>query len=489
MKRTFYFDAETEHWQEGICRSPISETLIEQLKEKRKDRFFVPYQWTVQTTATSVLEVVLDILSISFHDGEIHSIQEKEWMMEYDFTHGKMQAWPIAFLKEREKGWVKYFHCPESTTFPDMLGAQNVEIPATVTEIALEYLQELAECEFGFRPTYMGRIHGIKHVIAFFHRPLDLNIYLLRYVIGEPYEQLFPRNQRDNYRPLCRFFQIHKPPKSLRRFYGECPENIVAYVLLRQMGFRDINVIRRFFQREVLFGYRLLKLSYHPTDGILSDDSARYMNPYLEWLRRFCQWYLLRRNEVHLANCLRPLAVAEEWDQDTIDILRMFVVTNLDMDDSPLRQNTIRRLLREGFTFAVHDDMMHDLMDLLPRRERGRINWNDIPNTPIHYTDIEQGYEAEMEGYRFSLPKETDELREYGKAFHNCVASYRAAVLEKRTLILVMMRGEKYIACIEIQQRRIVQALGSCNQRLPVEVHEVLKRWAENKKIVYDVRY
>ena len=161
---------------------------------------------------------------------------------------------------------------------------------------------------------------------------------------------------------------------------------------------------------------------------------------------------------------------------------------NLDIDDSPLQQNTIHRLLREGFTFAVHDDMMHDLMDLLPRRERGRINWNDMPNTPIHYTDTEQGYEAEMEGYRFSLPRETDELRGYGKAFHNCVASYRAAVLEKRTLILVMMQGKKYIACIEIQQRRIVQALGSCNQRLPVEIQEVLKRWAEKKKIVYDVR-
>lgn len=488
MKRTFYFDAETEHWQEGICQAPISEALVEQLRKKGKDRFFVPYQWTVQTRAAGILEVALNIFSISFRNGAIKSIQEREWMIECDFTRSKMQAWPIAFLKEREKGWVKYFHCPESTTFPDMLGAQSVEVPAVVTETALEYMQEFAKCEFGFRPTYMGRIHGIKHIIAFFQRPLDLNIYLLRHVIGESYEHLFPRNQRDNYRPLCRFFQINKPPKSLRRFYGEYPENIVAYVLLRQLGFRDINIIRRFFQREVLFGYRLSKLFYHPTDGILSDDSARYMNPYLEWLRRFCQWYLLHSNEVRLANCLRPLAVAEEWDQDTIDILRMFVVTNLDMDDSPMRQNTIRRLLREGFTFAVHDDMMHDLMDLLPRRERGRINWNDIPNTPVHYTDTEQGYEAEMEGYRFSLPKETDELREYGKAFHNCVASYRAAVLEKRTLILVMMQGKKYIACIEIQQRRIVQALGSCNQRLPVEIQEVLKRWAEKKKIVYDVR-
>ena len=39
------------------------------------------------------------------------------------------------------------------------------------------------------------------------------------------------------------------------------------------------------------------------------------------------------RPETSLANCLRPLAVAEAWDQDAIDILRMFTGANVDGND------------------------------------------------------------------------------------------------------------------------------------------------------------
>ncbi|MBR6268478.1 MAG: PcfJ domain-containing protein [Selenomonadaceae bacterium] len=485
MKKPFYFDMETEDWKEGTGQASLTESQLELLSREGKDRFFVPYQWTVESKSDSIVEVALDILRVDFSEGKVQSIQEKQWLIECDFAHGKLQAWPMAFLKEREKGWVKFFHCPEQITFPDMVGASCVEIPAVVTDAALSLLQGYAEKEFGFRPTYMGSLHGLRHIIAFCLRPLDMNIYLLRHVIGESYEWRFPREQRDNYSPLCRYLQIGSPPKSLRRSYGEMPENLVAYVLLRQLGFRDINVIRRFFQRESLFGYHLLRLTFQPVRGKLEDDSRQQANPYLEWLERFCHWYLERCSESRLANCLRPLAVAERWNQDSIDILRMFVVTNLDMDDRALTQETRRRLLREGFTFASHDGMMNDLAEFLPRQERGRLQWNDIPNTPIHYTDREKAYSDEIDGYRFILPKETDDLRLYGKSFHNCVASYRQAVLERRSLIPAMMQNERYIACIEIQQGRIVQALGPCNQRLPLPIHEILKHWAEKKKIVY----
>ena len=488
LKKTFYFDVEIEEWQEGTGHASMAEAQINLLAREGKDRFFVPYQWTVTARDDSILEVSLDIFLVSFFEGKVQAIQEKQWLIECDFAHSQLKAWPVTFLKDRQKGWVNFFHCPESVTFPDMMGASYVEIPTVVTDIAISILQGYAELEFGFRPTYMGNLHGLKHMIAFCVRPLDMNIYLLRHVIGEPYERLFPREQRDNYRPLCRYLQIDHPPKSLRRSYGEMPENLVAYVLFRQLGFRDINVIRRFFQREALFGYHLAKLTFQSETGKLVDGCWQQVNPYLEWMERFCHWYLEHRSESQLANCLQPLAVALEWDQDTIDILRMFVVTNLDRDDRPLTPETHRRLLREGFTFAVHDDMMHDLADFLPRQEHGRLQWNDIPNTPIQYTDKEKAYADEIDGYRFVLPKESDELRLYGKSFHNCVASYRQAVLERRSLIMAMMQEERHIACIEIQQGRVVQALGPCNQRLSPTIQEVIKHWAEVKKIVYGRR-
>lgn len=484
MKQVFYFNVETEEWQEGTGHASMTESQINLLAREEKDRLFVPYQWTVKSKEDCVLEVSLDIFMVFYSEGKVQSIQEKQWLFECDFAHSKLQAWPVSFLKERQKGWVNFFHCPESVIFPDMLGAAYVEIPAVVTDTAISIMQSFAEREFGFRPTIMGGLHGLKHIVAFCQRPLDMNIYLLRHVIGDAYERLFPREQRDNYRPLCRYLQINRPPKSLRRAYGEMPENLVTYVLFHQLGFRDINVIRRFFQREVLFGYHLAKLSFLSETGKL-EDARQQINPYLIWLERFCNWYLGHRSESKLANCLLPLAVAPEWDQDTIDILRMFVVTNLDMDDRPLNSETRRRLLREGFTLAVHDDMMHDLAVFLPQQEHGRFRWNDIPNTPIKYTDKEKNYVDEIDGYRFVLPQESDDLRRYGKNFHNCVASYRQAVLERRSLILALMQEDRYVACIEIQQGRITQALGPCNQRLSPSIQVVIKQWAKKNKIAY----
>ena len=192
-----------------------------------------------------------------------------------------------------------------------------------------------------------------------------------------------------------------------------------------------------------------------------------------------------------MANCLRPLAVADEWDQDAIDILRMFTGANVDGNDHVLHQETRLRLLREGFTREVHDLMMEELPNILPgRRNIFEPSIPPVPakNMPISYTKAEKKYVDSREGYSIVLPKDTDELRSYGKAFHNCVASYCDDVLEKRTLILAMKRENKYIACLEVRQNRLAQALGPCNQKLPMAVGEVLCRWADDKRIAYKVR-
>jgi len=115
------------------------------------------------------------------------------------------------------------------------------------------------------------------------------------------------------------------------------------------------------------------------------------------------------------------------------------------------------------------------------------------PSTPsenkeIQYTSKELGYSDELEGYQILLPQDTDEIRAYGRAFHNCLASYCSSVLEKRSLILSMKQGQKYIACLEVAQNRLVQALGPCNQKLTMEIAEVICHWADKKKIAYKVR-
>ena len=490
-RKVFSYDAENQQWLEGMDLKPEAEKELEKIPRTGDAYWFFPYRWTVEARETGVVAVSLQLYMADVREGEVKSLQDTEWLIECDFKGSSVRAWPMGLLQVRQRGWVGAFSCSTEVTFPHMLGAYSVEIPTEVTETAIAFMQEMAEEEFGFRPTYLGNIHGLDHMLAYCVRPLDLNIHLLRDLIGDDYENAFPREQRDNYRPLCRFFHLANPPKSLRKVYGEGAENFVAYLLFRQLGFRDINVIRRFFHRDRLFGYRLLELKYEAEEAKLKfrvdNEEARY----LLWLERFCQWFLRHRRETQLANCLHPLAVQEDWEQHAIDILRMFAVGNFDQVEAALSADIRRCILREGFTQNVHDLLMEELPQLRPQRRRG---WGEpepvapVVNEKIQYTDKELKYAEEREGYRIILPKDTDEIRKYGKAFHNCVGGYSSGVVEKRTLILAMKKGEKYVACLEVRQNRLVQALGPCNQILSDEIGEVLCRWADEKKIAYRKR-
>ena len=490
-KKSFGYDESTNQWVEGKEFNINLKEHIKNLICEGELRLFIPRLWTVEFIANGIVNVSLQLNMVHIVDGKVISIHEKEWLIECDFLHSKVQAWPIAMLKNKsDEGWIGAYVCDKSTVFPDMLSATYVEIPTAVTETAISYMQEMAKEEFGFKPTYMGSIHGMKHMIDFCMRPLDINICQFRHIVGRSYEILFPREQSDNYRVLCRFFQIDNPPKSLRKLYGESPESIVSYLLLRQLGFRDINVIRRFFHRNKLFSWSLMNMDYQKEQSRLV-NSIHDRDAYLNWLEIFCHWYLQYRPETSLANCLHPLAVSDDWDQDAIDILRMFTEANINADDSILHRDTKRRLLRDGFTHEVHDLLMEELPGILPQMRGWNFNHVPIqppPNIVIDYTKYERNYEAVIDDYHIVLPKDTNEIRNYGKKFHNCVSSYCSSVVGKRSLILAMMKGNKYIACLEVQQNRLVQALGPCNQHLSTAVGEIVCRWADDKKIAYKVK-
>ena len=490
-KKTFGYDASNRQWIENKYFNVNIDEQINKMTHNRNQQLFIPIQWTIERTVDGIVNVSLHLNMINIVDGKAESIQEKEWLIECDFIHSKVQAWPESILKNKsERGWIGEYTCEKSIIFPDMLAATYVEIPTEVTETAISYMQDLAIEEFGFKPTYMGNIHGIKRMINFCMRPLDININLFRHLVGKDYEKIFPRNQHDNYKLLCQFFQIDNPPKSLRKIYGESPKSLVAYLLLRQLGFRDINVIRQFFHRDKLFNWDLMEMKYQKEQSRLINSTYNH-DAYLHWLEIFCHWYLQYRPETSLAKILHPLAMTDEWGQDAIDILRMFVSANIYEDDSILHKNTKCRLLHDGFTHEVHDLLMEELPNIFPQGNIAFFNQKPTPppqNVVIDYTVTEKKYEDVIDDYHIVLPRDTNEIRNYGREFHNCVASYCSCVLEKRTLILAMKRGNKYIACLEVRQNRLVQALGPCNQSLSSKVSNIICHWADNKKIVYKIR-
>ena len=352
--------------------------------------------------------------------------------------------------------------------------------------LAIGYLQEIAEGKYGFRPSYLGEAHGLLHLFAYCECTLDPSLYLLKDVLGQAaYEAIKEQGGFDVYRELCRFFSIENPPPSLRKAYVRNPESILVYVFLRQCGFTDINIIRRFFYREEIFGYRLLDMRYDTITEALSFSGAGAYE--IRSFQRFCRWLLRYRSEKAIA----PRVL--RWCNDNLnyaamDTLRMFVEAGLDNNEGMIDQSVYRRLLNEGLTQEVHDALVDELFiarpDIVDHYRNAGVN-PKRENKIYEYKEKELALETSLGEYTFHLPKDTNELHKWGNLFHNCVASYDSDVLSKWSLIAAMKKKEKYVACIEVKQGRITQALGYCNQRLPADYRAAIAEWANRNKIFY----
>lgn len=128
---------------------------------------------------------------------------------------------------------------------------------------------------------------------------------------------------------------------------------------------------------------------------------------------------------------------------------------------------------------------VHDTLVLMSKKEK-------VKNKSIQQSDIYKRLEATIDGYEFSVPKETHALVDIGTKLHNCVATYTDRVIKGAVAIVAVSKNNELQACIEVTPRDdgqafvlIHQAKLSCNQ--PVREDPVLNKavidWADKVKL------
>ena len=486
-KKLFYYNSMEDIWQESNYSEDNIEYRLRQIRLNNEYYHYVylPLVWSVELRPDRIVELNLKTKQLMIKNQEIVEDMVQEWVIECDFDKNLVQGWPISLVSNNNRHWRNVYVCGPNITFPQLLAARYVDIPAGVVDVAIEYLRDLAKERFGFRPSYLGEAHGLSHLIAFCESPLDPNLYLLKDVIGQQaYQYILSQNPFNNFMELCRYLEINNPPPSLRKAYVMNPENILIYLLLRQFGFHDINIIRRFFYRDNIFGYNLFDLKYNELSGILTLN--RYNADVLINFQRFSHWLLRHRSEKELA----PRFI--RWFNEPInnaakDTLRMFVEAEIDNNEDIINQTIRRRLLTDGLSEEVHDDLMNELFIVRPEAVNTYLHKENTEyvNDIYQYNEKEKKLEGQIDGYVFLLPSDRDMLKHWGNIFHNCVASYNSVIVKKLSVIVAMKREKKFIACIEVSQGRIIQALGYCNQKLPIDIREVIKKWSEKNRIYY----
>lgn len=88
----------------------------------------------------------------------------------------------------------------------------------------------------------------------------------------------------------------------------------------------------------------------------------------------------------------------------------------------------------------------------------------------------------------FSLPPDTEQLANLGRAMHNCVGTYRDRVLSDKVRIIAAFKNRKPVICIEIRNGAVAQAKLVNNQpvREDAELNRALLTWAKSRKLILE---
>lgn len=125
----------------------------------------------------------------------------------------------------------------------------------------------------------------------------------------------------------------------------------------------------------------------------------------------------------------------------------------------------------------IHDYLVH----LVDRQQHAnvRIKYKSLRDFPLT---------GKVDDLIFSLPPDTEQLANLGRAMHNCVGTYRDRVLSDKVRIIAAFRNRKPVICIEIKNGAVVQAKLVNNQpvREDAELNCALLAWAKSRKLTIE---
>lgn len=341
------------------------------------------------------------------------------------------------------------------------------DIPSPVLLSALSFLQEESERLYGTRPElpvwsterenraawqwFMPS--GVEQLDAFFHAPLNMSLYFLQqYISPGDMEKCSKGDAAASFPAICHSFGVEVDAE-LYRFYTANPFILVITAILERLGFHDRKLMRSFYERTHFCGESLLQgesvarwAFYLSTplvyDSALFDDDiameshlAERSNDFGAWntLAFYCQWKIEKIGEENFAK--EFLQLQQNWHPFYLATMQCIY------REFPNLSRTLRQdVLQHGISAELHNRIVNAINDQKLQ----------IPEFP--YTEQEQGYECEIDGYTFRLLHSSEEyFREKQRAGGGRSASKTLAFCRGMLLMSVGLHGET-VACFQLFQ-------------------------------------
>lgn len=416
----------------------------------------IPFRWRIfQSSVKAPINIAVDFAEIKRDNSGIRSRWE-------NFFIAVSFAKKISAIKR-----IKTYHLYRIRSVDWTEAKTEIEIPEIVENAAMEIFLEDTKAIYGFKPTVITKFRGKEKILAYIKRPFDPDILLLKefFVHFGDFDRIFPYDCTDNYKIICRLLEIN-PPKSLRKAYAENHYAIIWYMLFRQWGVKDINFMQKFFRIDDSIAiFPLDEFIFHaPTKQVVKSGRSVYWGAF----NHFCKFILKNKGEKFFMNRLYKISTTKNLTQDQIDTMSMF-----HNHEEHISAEIKTRLLKDGLTRYIHDAMSSEVGDYLQRRD----------NVKIFYDEKVLSCEGNTDGYEFTVVKDTNSLYHVGLELANCVMTYRHQVLNLDSIIFVAAKENKLVACIEVRDGEIVQALGCHNQILTGEIASAVEKWSLTKDI------
>lgn len=137
-----------------------------------------------------------------------------------------------------------------------------------------------------------------------------------------------------------------------------------------------------------------------------------------------------------------------------------------------------RKFIRAKIRSRDIHDYLTRLIDK-QQHENVRIKYKSLRDFPLT---------GKVDDLIFSLPPDTEQLANLGRAMHNCVVTYRDRVLSDKVRIIAAFKDRKPVICIEIRGTKVVQAKLVNNKpvREDAELNRALLAWAKSRKLTME---
>lgn len=322
-------------------------------------------------------------------------------------------------------------------------------LPKNVYIFALERLKTMLRYYFkkNLSLSYTGDKN--KELYAITHFPYEPNLTDL----SEYTNIRIPRTEMNGFNMFCMKYGI-RSYKTLHKIYLEKDSMvIVVYKGLIEAGFKDVNIMN------TVYGTSLAKLFYYS-----ESEYGLYRN-----IKIFCKNILQIKNEKTVLNILKRSEFEESNYGGISD--DAIIIFNRYYDNMPAELK--KDVLENGFTKRTHDELV-------------KYDYTMEHKTVVFkYKKEDRDFEDNINGYEFSLPKDSKELYLIGASLHNCVGSYTDRILDKYCLIVYAMKDGEYRICIEIRGNKIIQQRVDYNMDPTGDDAVVMKLWKEKHGLVF----